>query len=223
MFMNSFLGILSVFLFSFSVSAEQSFNCTHKLEAQGDLLGLVDSSYKNISTIRADFHQTSYFAGLDRSESSSGSLEMKRPGMMNWSYAEPHKQSFVADGDSLWFYQPEDNQVTIGRFQQSFSSELPVSFLIGIGKLSESFDLANVCGTEKGIKLDLKSKKPDPSMQGFSLLVDKSNYTPLGANITDVGGNQTSIILADLKFNSEIQDESFNFKIPRGVDIIDRR
>ncbi len=142
---------------------------------------------------------------------------------MDWSYNKPEIQRFIADGHTLWYYQPKDRQVTIGDFRESFESDLPVSFLMGLGKLSENFTLKESCKVERGLKLSLQPKNHEGSMQSFELLVSETRYLPLGAQVVDAGGNETKISLFNLNWDKSFEDQSFVFSIPRGVDIIDNR
>lgn len=202
-----------------------SFECSGELSkaAAQKILKTVERRYSEITTINSEFVQSSYFAGLERNQLSKGKVYFATPGKMDWHYLEPERSRFVASGDTIYFYQPEDNQVTIGDFAQTFSSDLPVSFLLGIGRVGERFDLRSACRTSSGVVLRLQPKKPDPGLEEFSLLVDEKEGTPLGAKVLDVGGNETTISLVGAAFNKELPAGQFDFEVPRGVDIIDRR
>lgn len=187
------------------------------------LLKSVENRYGEISDVAANFVQRSFFLGLSRTVKSRGTVYFKRPGMMDWSYEEPEKQRFVGDGTFLWFFQPALNQVTVTDFKSSFSSDLPVSFLIGVGSIREQFSLRSACRNGEEIELKLESKKPDPNLDDFTLWLRSSDYTPIGANVVDVSGNETQINMHEIIINSNLPEERFKFEIPAGVDIIDQR
>jgi outer membrane lipoprotein carrier protein len=183
----------------------------------------VEAAYLKITSISSDFFQTSYFVGLDKREVSKGTVSFARPGKMNWDYLEPDPQRFISDGKTIQFYQPKLNQVTLTSFKEAFSSELPVTFLLGIGSLSKSFTPLGVCKIPEGTLIKLAPKTEDASLSSFLLLVDRTTLSPLGAKVVDLGGNETSIMLVGPKFNAPIPSSTFDFKIPKGVDIIDNR
>lgn len=180
----------------------------------------VETRYSEINDLHAQFLQESFFLGLGEKKTSSGTLTFAKPGKMNWDYREPEKQHFISNGKTLWFYQPTLNQVTISPFQQSFQSDLPVSFLLGLGKLSEDFSLESGCVIGDRISLVLAPKNPDKEIQQFSLTVDAKDFTPRGATIRDPGGNETTIKLQHAEINSGTRSATFEFAIPKGADVI---
>jgi outer membrane lipoprotein carrier protein len=205
--------------------AQNQFECVVQLgpNERSKLLGVVEERYEKFSDLRAQFTQQSYFVGLNQRVISEGSVYFKKPGMMDWNYEKPDKQRFIADGKTLWFYQPDLNQVTVGNFKEAFDSDLPVSFLLGVGHLQENFTLRSACRSSAGVVLNLQASKQDPNLQEFYLLVDKSTYTPNGAKIIDLGGNETTIVFHDLSLNVNLDDKQFAFEIPKGADVIDNR
>lgn len=205
-----------------SAGAIVAFECRSDLPAseQGGLLKAVGNRYRTINDLKSHFEQHSYFLGLDQRVVSHGEVAFKKPGMMDWVYLEPEPQRFVADGETLWFHQPEQNQVTVGAFTKAFSSDLPVSFLLGIGNLEEDFQLKRACTSEKGIVLELMPKKKDSSLEQFSLLVSKQDREPLGAKVVDAGGNETEIVFDGTKFNVGVEGKQFTFEIPKGTDVV---
>lgn len=202
-----------------------AFECRNEIadSEKQNLLANIDTRYASISSVIADFVQNSYLKGFEQSQSSRGKVYFKSPGLMDWQYAEPEKQKFITDGKTLWYYQPGENQVTIGDFINSFKSELPVSFLLGLGRLQEKFRLKSACSTERGQMLGLQPLEADASLQEFFLLVDSKDFTPYGARVVDIGGNDTAISLVNISVNKKIDEGRFKFEIPMGVDIIDNR
>lgn len=194
-----------------------------KAEQRNKLLPAIESAYRTIGDLRAQFVQRSYFAGLDKSEYSKGAVSFKKPGMMDWDYQEPEKQRFVADGKTLWFYQPELRQVTINDFERAFSSDIPVSFLLGLGSLQENFSLQQACRSERGLALELTPQKPDSTLQRFFLTVEPTSYLPVAAKVVDISGNETTITLINSEINKGISEQQFVFAAPQGVDVIDQR
>ena len=100
---------------------------------------------------------------------------------------------------------------------------MPVSFLLGLGKLSEAFDVDSACNTDSGILMTLSLKESDESLDKFHLLVRTNDYAPIGVKIVDLGGNETSILFSGLQLNGKINSEEFTFTPPKGVDIMDNR
>ena len=211
-------------LFAVQGAGAAPFDCREEVPGANEkLLSQVEARYREVSVLQAEFFQSSFLIGVDRSEVSKGSVFFKKPGMMDWVYNEPEKQRFVSDGKTIWYYQPALNQTTITEFKNTFETELPVTFLLGIGSLVDSFNLKRACLGEEGIVLELQPKKSEGNLSGFSLLVNPRDYSPLGARTLDAGGNETTILLMKVVVNPPKFEHPFTFDIPRGVDIIDKR
>jgi len=192
------------------------------------LLAEVQATYGRTQTLRARFVQDSYLAALDASERSSGQVWFEKPGRMRWEYESPEKQLFVVREETVWLYQPESNQVLIDRFRNVLISDLPVSFLLGLGSLATDFTLRKACSTAAGgAVLDLAPRaggkqSASDTLAGFVLLVDAGRM-PSGANVVDVGGNITAIRLLEVTPNVAIDSARFKVEFPAGTDINDQR
>ncbi|HMO18622.1 MAG TPA: outer membrane lipoprotein chaperone LolA [Oligoflexia bacterium] len=184
------------------------------------ILPRVQTSYAALSGLGADFSQRSKLLGMGDSLISSGRLLFQRPGKMNWEYLEPNPQHFITDGVHVWYYEPMVNQVTVGELTSTFSSEIPVSFLLGIGRLDDSFELKSVCKNSGGILLELTPRLEDKNLKKFLLLVSEKSFLPIGASVLDVGDTSTEFLFTDLRENPEFGGKEFEFTPPKGVDIV---
>ncbi len=220
--------LVEICFFVPSESAAVTFDCAkntaiNKSEA-AQYLKNVQSRYNLITSLTAQFIQKSQFvAGMEVEEQSSGTLYFQRRAKMRWEYKTPTLQQFVSDGETVWFYQPELNQVTLQDVTNSFDSELPVSFLIGLGNLEDEFQVAKACKDSQGIVLELQPKKAQANLNVFHLVVDPKDFSPIGAKVVDAGGNETTIQLVKRDFNKKLAETLFTFEIPRGVLPIDNR
>lgn len=212
-----------IVLNSSTAFAADYFSCAKPVSNGLAKLKLVADNFSKISSFQGKFEQHSVLLGFNQSANSKGNLVFKRQGRMDWEYFEPEEQRFVTDGKTVWFYQKSLNQVTVSPFKESFSSDLPVSFLMGLSDLDNSFKLKRACSSTFGWLFELEPKSADPTLSRFLLLMDKNEKTPKAVKITDVGGNDTEIVLDQLETEVELPDERFSYQIPKGVDVIDRR
>ncbi len=188
----------------------------------------VQKRYGELNSFKANFIQYSYLAALEVSELSSGKIAFSKPGKMRWQYEKPDEQIFVTNDQTLWFYQPNDKQVLIDNFRDAFSSDVPVSFLMGLGSLTAAFRPVSGCKTVDGVVLELAPKAAaaadqEQPLRTMKLLVDLKDHTPNGAQIVDVAGNINSFIFGKLEPNAQVAGTEFKLDIPKGVDVIDRR
>ena len=70
----------------------------------------VDDHYNHLASLRA--HYVEHYTGMGMDRAEEGTLLLKKPGRMRWSYAEPVGKVFVLDGKFAWFYTPGDAQAT---------------------------------------------------------------------------------------------------------------
>src|SRR5882672_12692719 len=79
-------------------------------QANDALVRRVDDHYNHLSSLRAHYIERYSGMGMDRTE--EGTLLLKKPGRMRWSYATPVGKLFVLDGKFAWFYTPGVAQAT---------------------------------------------------------------------------------------------------------------
>ncbi len=205
-------------------AAAESFLCEKKMPVgTSNILSQVEANYQKIENFQSGFVQQSYFIGADEWQESKGTLCYQKPGKMNWQYFAPDEQAFVSTGKVVYWYQPKEKQVTIRNLNTSFSSEIPLSFLLGVGKLAKDFKMQELCETTDGFLLKLNPNTKSDSLSEFYLLVDKNDYFPKGARIIDSGGNETKVQFFKIDTKIKLDDKEFAFDIPKGTDIIDQR
>ena len=92
----------------------------------------LESSYRSVKTVRADFTQT-YLWG-DKRRVETGEVYFARGGMMRWDYNDPTRKLFLSDGKKLYLYVPEEKQLT--RSSVKSSDDIRVPFRLMLSRLS---------------------------------------------------------------------------------------
>ena len=192
-------------------------------------LKAVQKTYEKISSLSAKFSQNSYLAAMDMDETSSGQVWFKKPGQIRWHYKNPEVQDFVVSEGSFWFYQPELDQVSIDDFSEVALSDLPVAFLLGLGKLSEDFQVQAACKVKESVMFELvplvgtDKSKSRSDLESFKLLVGLPEMLPRAAEVKHLGGNITTIRLEEKVFDKTLAHAVFILEWPENTDVIDRR
>lgn len=229
------LLLLATLLLSSSAEAQmQAFSCPSgkKLSTtEGKaILEKVQQRYLSIESLQGEFNQESYVAALDEGEGSSGDMIFAKPGKMRWTYKVPREQEVVIRDRELWLYQVDKQQVMIDDIGQVLLSNLPVSFMMGLGNVTRDFELKGACRGPGGVILSLVPQKTraetdqTDALEGFDLLVDESQNVPKGAKIKSLGGNVTAIVFDKLKVGgAPVEARTFVLDLPKGVDVMDRR
>lgn len=185
---------------------------------------VVDSLQKNYdATIDfvADFRQETEVKTLNRNLKASGKLSFKRPGKMLWRYEEPKGQFVLADGKYLYFFQPEQNQIIKSPLQNAFRSDIPLSFLLGIGNLKRDFNAMLKSADENQFILRLEPKGEAGGFSEILVAVNKNSYDILWISVRDAAANLTTLRLSNMRKGVGIKDSLFTLQIPGGTDIVE--
>lgn len=190
----------------------------------GAVVEKVQRRYDGATDFRARFTQTLTSAAMGRKTNSAGAVMFKKPGRMRWDYEKPERASYISDGNTLWLYEPDDQQA----FKQSLSaSQLPaaLAFLTGKGKLANEFDITLVDKSPYAAPgeyvLSLSPKIAEPQVKGLLFVVDPKAFDVRESVITDSQGNVNDLTFADIKTNTKIPDSDFKWSPPSGVRVID--
>ena len=158
---------------------------------------------------------------------SSGSFRLKRPGMFDWQYTQPSEQRIISNGTKVYHYDQDLEQITI-RPRSELAGDVAMNLLVGDKKLLESFDAsqqpaakapARLRSNEPGVSFyELKPKNhSDEIDQVWVVMLDGA----IAGVYVDTGvGQQSLIVLHDVKRNANIATSTFDFTPPAGVDVI---
>src|SRR5918995_6146003 len=141
--------LLAVLVIALSLAA-QGWSVAAEFKSAEQIVDGLQKNYDATIDFVADFRQETQVKTLNRTLKAWGKLSFKRPGKMLWRYEEPKGQFVLADGKNLHFYQPEQNQIIKSPLKNAFRSDIPLSFLIGIGNLKRDFN-ATLKGTEDNL------------------------------------------------------------------------
>ena len=178
----------------------------------------LDAFTRGLKGLDTSFTQQVYDPNGQRAETSSGSVKMAAPRQFRWQYLQPAPQLIVADGDHLWIYDPELEQVTV-RNQSQEEQDSPLSVLIDPSELDRLYRVAEG-GRVGGLDwLVLKPKKPDEApFQQARLGFGATGLARM--ELRDSLGQRTVIAFGAWKRNPAFAAGTFRFKPPAGVDVV---
>src|SRR6202046_3789226 len=127
--------------------------CAGRLLAQGNdvLVRKVDEHYNHLNSLKA--HYTEHYSGMGMDRAEEGTLLLKKPGRMRWSYAAPVGKVFVLDGKFAWFYTPEKTKATRVPAKQLDDLRSPLRFLLGHTQLKKELDNLTVVADGTGFRI----------------------------------------------------------------------
>lgn len=167
----------------------------------------------------AEFSQRSTLKAIDITEEASGRAYFSHPGKMRWEYLKPEKHQIITDGETLWIYKPEDNQVVIGNARTFFQQGAGGAFLSDIALIRKQFEINIDAVTQDDADLILIPATPSPDIESIRLRVSLSTHEINTITTSNAYGDTTEIGFSAITFK-EIEPGIFSFTIPDGADIL---
>lgn len=155
-----------------------------------------------------------------RSKTSSGRFEFQRPGRFRFEYTKPFEQTIVADGQTLWLYDVDLNQVT-ARKQQDVLGSTPAALIASgtdLKALSEVFQLAAAPAKDGLEWVEARPLAKDGQLQSVRVGFRAGQLAAL--EILDGLGQRSVLSFAQWQGNVPIRPERFRFQPPPGADVI---
>jgi len=181
----------------------------------------VETRY-DVSGFTASFHQTSTIKAMEITDEARGKMFVKRPGMMRWEYEAPEVQVIITNGNRLWVYRPEDNQVMVGKAPLFFADGKGAGFLADIRLLRRKFEITAADSPDERLyALKLRPLANTIEVSEIYLYVSRDSFIVQRVVTVNPYGDETRIELIDSRFDRIPDDNLFTFTIPDGVDVLE--
>ncbi len=151
---------------------------------------------------------------------SSGSFEFERPGRFRWTYDKPYAQVIVSDGQKLYVYDKDLNQVTVKKLGAALPAS-PASILFGTNDFEREFDVRDD-GERDGLSWIVARPRTRDS-QFDSIRIGFKDGVPRAMQIADSFGQTTLLAFSRFDRNPKIDPGSFRFTPPAGADVLEDR
>lgn len=168
-------------------------------------------------TLTGRFSQLSLDGSGTQLQETSGELALKRPGQFRWHTDEPMEQLLVSNGNKVWLYDPDLEQVTIQTLDQRLT-HTPALLLSGdVSAISENFEVSHQQAGEV-VDFTLKPKAKDTLFDSLRLSFRGDVINDM--QMVDGVGQRTNILFQGIKLNQPLKADLFTFEIPEGADVI---
>lgn len=165
----------------------------------------------------AHFTQKVLDSNLKLIQEASGTMQFSRPGKFRWEYAKPYEQTIVSDGERLWIYDKDLDQVTMRPLGEALGAT-PAALLAGSNDMAESYSLTNI-GRQEGLEwVEAVPKKQETTFKSVRLGFRQNDLEAM--ELRDQFGQVTVIHFADLERNIDFPPATFQFTPPPGADVI---
>jgi len=182
----------------------------------GPGLDRLNDFYQHVHAFRAQFSQTLTDADGNEVQKSSGSVEIQRPDRFRWDYTKPYPQVILGDGQRLWIYDSELEQVTVKDMAGAVGNA-PALVLSGKRPLKADFVIKEL-GSRDGLEwVQLTPKRKDSDFKSVRIGFGKELER---LDLEDSFDQTTHIHFIHLQRNPKLDPKLFRFKVPAGVDVV---
>jgi outer membrane lipoprotein carrier protein len=182
--------------------------------------GAIDQLHQflqSTKTLKADFAQTVIAKNGRKPQQSSGQVAISRPGKLRWDIQKPYPQLVVGDGEKIWIYDPELQQVTVRKAGQAIGGS-PAALLAGSNELEKNFKLSEAGESEGFNWVEAIAKADDSGFEKIRLGLVGSDLKAM--ELYDNFGQTTLIRFSRLERNATLPATTFKFTPPAGVDVV---
>lgn len=154
----------------------------------------------------------------------SGTLLLRKPGLMRWTYSNPAGKLFVLDGKDGWFYSPGATEVQRVPAKKLDDLRSPLRFLLGHAQVAKELsgltvspspgltgsDDFTLAGVPRGMEQRIASFKLTVALDG----------TIHAMRIEETDGAVTSFTFTSEQADPPTSKADFLFQPPPGVNIV---
>jgi outer membrane lipoprotein carrier protein len=173
---------------------------------------------RDVKTGQATFSQTVTSPDGARAKTSSGKFEFSRPNRFRFAYTKPFEQTIVADGNKVWIFDPDLNQVSSRKVATALGGT-PAAILAG-GTLDKDFVVTALPDQDGLAWAQATPRAAEGAFQ--SVRVGFRGKTLAAVEIVDSFGQRSKLVFSQFEANPALGAERFKFVVPAGADVIEQ-
>lgn len=185
------------------------------------------TAYRNLTSLQADFIQVIEDARLGDTLASAGRLYQAGQNNFAMRFTDPPEEAIIIDGKHSWFYTPSTAPRQVIRMTAEsdpvYGQNLLARVLDRPGDRYETTWLR--ADTLAGRRVSVVSIVPRGTNLNFSravLWLDQEDALPRRIELDEGPGTRRILTLSKIRTNAPIARDIFEFKVPRGVRIVDQ-
>ena len=151
---------------------------------------------------------------------SSGTFDFMRPNRFRFLYKKPFEQTIVADGQTLWLYDADLNQVTQRKQAQALGST-PAALIASaadLRALEADFELKRLPDQDGLQWVSATPRSRDAQLQSIKVGFRSGDLAVL--DIQDAFGQRSRLSFTAMRINAITDAAIFQFVPPAGADVI---
>ena len=172
-------------------------------------------------SLSADFVQYLLDASGSRLQETTGSMVLSQPNRFYWQTQDPFAQTIVSNGESVWIYDPDLEQVTLQQLDTR-TTATPALLLSGDNQaIGEQFKIRMTANNDGLQQFELRPKDTESLYTYIRLYFLHGNLQQM--QLVDSLDQKTAMHFSNLEPNPQIGSGNFEFQVPAGTDVIDMR
>ena len=188
-----------------------------------DILVKMEEADSKVTDLSFSFKQEILITLTQETSIINGTAIFKKPDLFKIEHIKPEKQTVVSDGNKVFFYQQEFNQVMIEDWKSlSEKGSFPkgiFNFASAVSDLKKNYDISLLDEQEKFFIVLLKLKAKQQQDIKIKLWVSRENYM-VEKTAIETENVISTVAISDIKINKKVKDSVFKFKIPKNAQII---
>ncbi len=176
----------------------------------------LENFLENTQTLEANFQQTLRAHDGEILQQTEGEFYLDRPAKFRWNYRSPYEQIIVSDGERIWIYDVDLQQVTVQK-QSAGLPATPMALLEDSSKLHKNFHVLPLDEHDGVYRLKLQSKTKEADFGEIVVGLDAKGLRFM--QLHDQFEQVTDIVFSDINTNKKLSKEIFEFIPPEGVDV----
>ena len=220
LFLLLFLCFFGQIVSAYQLTAKTASTADDLSLSLDEIITHVEKRY-SVSGFTAQFSQTSTIKAMDITDNASGKAFFKRPGKMRWEYETPERQMIITDGNTLWIFRPDDNQVMIGKAPSFFQGGKGFSFLSDMEEIRRKFKMSLEKKSPEGFfVLKLLPREKTYDVVEIFLTISTATFDVVEIVTYNSYGDETRFVFSNIQFKKKIDDSLFHFNIPKDVEVL---
>ena len=193
-----------------------------KKSEQEKILSRIRQKYSLKDAYAGSFTQKTTYTDSDETTLSTGRIWIQGPDKMRWEYQLPEKQLLVSDGQTLWYYTPDLNQVMVGKIKDIKEARVIVNLLAKLKSEPKNLrlDLSRSDNLITVVLLPLSNDKA-PAFQNLKIIFTADTLMLRETQMEDLFANS---IVITYKWKSGpdpvLPAAHFSFIPPAGCDVM---
>lgn len=185
--------------------------------AHADPVSRLKAFYQTTPAMKAQFRQTVLDRKNQKVQEVTGVMQLLRPGKFRWDYAKPYVQIIVGDGEKIWLFDPDLNQVTVRSLEKMLGSS-PAALLAGSQEVEKAFELKDAGRQDELEWVEATPREKDGSFDHVLLGFKADQLAEM--ELHDTFGQTTVIEFSQIERNPKLSPKAFRFVPPAGADVV---